>query len=114
WSKELLTEYAMTIPVWGFAAHPLVDGDRLICLVGGKGSVAVAFNKDTGKEIWKALSASEPGYCPPMIYEIGGKRELIIWHPQSINALDPATGEVHWTQAYGTKKFIKAGLTVPT
>jgi outer membrane protein assembly factor BamB len=114
WSKELLKEYAMSIPVWGFAAHPLVDGDRLICLVGGKGSVAVAFNKDTGKEIWKALSASEPGYCPPMIYEIAGKRELIIWHPQSINALDPETGAVHWTQPYGTKKNIKAGLTVPT
>src|SRR6516225_2909052 len=114
WSKELLKDYDMSIPQWGFAAHPLIDGDRLICLVGGQGSVAVAFNKDTGKELWKALSASEPGYCPPMIYEIGGKRQLIIWHPNSVNALDPETGAVHWTQRYGAKKFIKAGLTIPT
>jgi outer membrane protein assembly factor BamB len=114
WSKDLLKEYLKNITTWGFAGHPLVDGDRLICLVGGPGSVAVAFNKDTGKEIWKALTASEPGYAPPMIYEIQWRRELIIWHPESVNALDPETGAVHWTQPYGTKKFIKAGLTIPT
>ncbi len=100
--------------MWGFAGHPLIDGERLICLVGGKGSVAVAFNKDTGKEIWKALSAREPGYAPPMIYEIGGKRELIVWHPEGVAALDPVTGAVHWTQQYGTKKFLKAALSIPT
>lgn len=114
WSKELLKEYEMTIGQWGFAGHPLVDGDRLICLVGGPGSVAVAFNKDTGKEIWKALTASEPGYAPPMIYEIAGKRQLIIWHPNAVNGLNPETGAVIWTQKYGAKNFIKAGLTVPT
>jgi outer membrane protein assembly factor BamB len=114
WSKDLLKDYLKNITTWGFAGSPLVDGDRLICLVGGPGSVAVAFNKDTGKEIWKALSAKEPGYAPPMIYEIGGKRQLIIWHPESINALDPETGAVYWTQPYGAKNFIKAGLTVPT
>jgi outer membrane protein assembly factor BamB len=114
WSKDLVKEYKISVPLWGFAAHPLVDGDRLICLVGGQGSVAVAFNKDTGKEIWKALSNPEPGYCPPMIYEVGGKRQLIIWHPGSVNSLDPETGAVYWTQSYGTKKLIKANLTVPT
>jgi hypothetical protein len=36
--------------VWGYAAHPLLDGDRLICLVGGSNSAVVAFHKDTGKE----------------------------------------------------------------
>lgn len=114
WSKELLKEYPMNVAQWGYAGHPLLDGERLICLVGGKGSVAVAFHKDTGKEIWKALSASEPGYAPPMIYDIAGKRQLIIWHPNAINGLDPETGAVFWTQKYGTKNFIKAGLTVPT
>jgi outer membrane protein assembly factor BamB len=115
WSKELLKEYSMNVGQWGFAGHPLVDGDRLICLVGGEGSVAVAFNKDTGKEIWKALSAGEPGYAPPMIYDIAGKRQLIIWHPDSINSLNPETGAVYWTQNYGDKKItINAGLTVPT
>jgi hypothetical protein len=57
WSKNFPRDYDTSVPMWGFAAHPLLDGDRLICIVGGKGSVAVAFDKDTGKEIWRALAA---------------------------------------------------------
>src|SRR2546427_8873160 len=38
WSKNLATEYKTAVPQWGFAGHPLVDGQRLICLVGGKRS----------------------------------------------------------------------------
>ncbi|MDZ4783693.1 MAG: PQQ-binding-like beta-propeller repeat protein [Planctomycetia bacterium] len=97
WSKELKQEYKIESPIWGFCGHPLVDGQKLICLVGGEGSVAVAFDKDTGRELWRALSASEPGYCPPTIIEAGGVRQLLIWHAQSLNSLNPATGEVYWS-----------------
>ncbi|MBI2805783.1 MAG: PQQ-like beta-propeller repeat protein [Planctomycetes bacterium] len=114
WSKDLVKEYKTLAPKWGFSGHPLLDGDRLICLVGGEGSVAVAFNKDTGAEIWKALSSFETGYAPPMIYEIGGKRQLILWHPESINSLDPETGKVHWSQRYNRKKQLGAGMSIPT
>lgn len=110
WSKAFQEEYDISAPVWGFAGHPLLDGDRLICLVGGQGSVAVALNKDTGEELWRSLSAAEPGYCPPVIYELGGKRQLIIWHPQAINGLDPATGEVYWSVPFD----VKAGMTIAT
>lgn len=98
WAKELKKEYGIEAPVWGFAGHPLVDGERLICLVGGEGSVAVAFNKKTGKELWKALSASEPGYCPPTMIEAGNTRQLLIWHADAMNSLNPETGEVYWSE----------------
>src|SRR5262249_527232 len=103
----------------GFAGHPLVDRNRLICLVGGKGSVAVAFEKETGKEIWKSLSAFEPGYAPPTLIEHQGKRQLIIWHPESVNSLNPDTGELYWAVAWvGTKKAknprLGAGMSIPT
>jgi len=83
WSRDFRKEFDIKTPTWGFTGHPLVDGNKVICLAGGDGSVAVAFDKDTGKELWRALSAKEPGYCPPMIYEAGGKRQLIVWHPDS-------------------------------
>jgi outer membrane protein assembly factor BamB len=101
WAKNLCQEYQLEgPPVWGFAAHPLLDGDLLYCLVGSKDSAVVAFHKDTGKEVWKALNTEEVGYSPPMIYEAGGQRQLFIWLSESINALDPATGKLFWTQAY--------------
>jgi len=43
WSKDLKKEYRVETPLWGFCGHPLVDGQKLICLVGGEGSVGVAF-----------------------------------------------------------------------
>lgn len=57
WSKKLGNEYKLEVPLWGYAAHLLVDGDLLFSLVGGPGSAIVAFNKETGKEVWKGLTA---------------------------------------------------------
>src|SRR5581483_1488620 len=94
---------------WGFSAHPLLDGDKLICVAGGKGSLVVAFHKDTGKELWRALSGAAAGYCPPIIIQAGGKRQLIIWDPQRVSSLDPETGAVYWSQPFP----IKAGLSIP-
>ena len=101
WTKNLVKEYGLDgPPVWGYAAHPLLDGDRLISLVGGPGSAVAAFDCHTGKELWRALTTEEVGYSPPMIYRAGGKRQLIIWLSESINGLDPATGKVYWTVRY--------------
>jgi outer membrane protein assembly factor BamB len=110
WSREFKKDFNAKTPLWGFSANPLLDGNRLICLVGGEGSVAVAFDKDTGKELWRALTAKEPGYCPPMIFQAGGKRQLIVWHPESLNSLDPETGKVYWSEPFA----VRSGLTVPT
>lgn len=97
WSKDFKTDYRVATPIWGFASHPLVDGKKLICVVGGKGAVAVAFDKDTGKELWRALDAAEPGYSPPTLITAGGKRQLIIWHAEAINSLDPESGKLYWS-----------------
>ncbi len=101
WSKSLTTEYHAETPIWGYAAAPLVYGDLLITLAGGKadaspekGSVVVALDKNSGQEKWRALSASEIGYCAPSIIQVAGKPQLIIWHADAINALDPLTGKV--------------------
>ncbi|MFN5755886.1 MAG: PQQ-binding-like beta-propeller repeat protein [Planctomycetia bacterium] len=105
WSKDFKKDYAAPTPIWGFCGHPLIDGEKLVCLVGGEGSVAVAFDKDTGKELWRAVSASEQGYCPPTLIEAAGVRQLMIWDADKLNALDPTNGRLLWSQplkpAYG-------------
>jgi outer membrane protein assembly factor BamB len=110
WTKQFKKEFGLDTPVWGFAGHPLVDGNKLICLAGGDGSVAVAFDKDSGKELWRALSAREPGYCPPTMIDAGGKRQIIIWHPEAVNSLNPDTGAVYWSFPFE----VRSGLSVPT
>jgi outer membrane protein assembly factor BamB len=110
WSVDFNEAFSIPTPLWGFSAHPLVDGNKLICLVGGKGSIVVAFDKNSGKELWRALSSKEPGYCPPTVLDIGGRRQLIIWHPEAVNSLNPETGEVNWTEPYN----VQSALSVST
>jgi outer membrane protein assembly factor BamB len=97
WSKDFKADYGAATPIWGFSSHPLVEGDFVICMVGGEGSVVVAFDRHTGKEAWRALSASEPGYAPPSILEAPGGRQLLVWDADTITSLDPLSGKTIWS-----------------
>ena len=112
WQKDYVKDYGTELPVWGMTGAPLVDGNRLICLVGGASNAkVVAFDKMTGKELWRALSSNgEPGYAQPIIINAGGTRQLIVWHPVAVSSLDPSTGRVYWEQPFK----IDYGMTVPT
>lgn len=112
WRRDYRKDYDAELPTWGFVGAPLVDGPRLIALVGGSpDSKVVAFDKMTGKEIWRAIEAtSEPGYDPPIIFNAGGVRQLIIWDPSAVTSLNPESGALYWRQPFK----IQAGLTVAT
>ncbi|OFW27244.1 MAG: hypothetical protein A3H97_12895 [Acidobacteria bacterium RIFCSPLOWO2_02_FULL_65_29] len=112
WEKDYVKDFNATVPTWGMAGAPLVDGDRLICLVGGEPDAKViALNKFTGEVIWKSLSSeSEPGYNQPIIVEAGGVRQLVLFHPKGISALDPETGKVYWEIDHS----VQMGIVVAT
>ena len=116
WKKDYVADYGADRSKWafdwGFASSPIVDDSRLICLVGGKGDAkVVAFDKLTGKEIWRALSSdSELGVAQPIIVTAGGARQLIIWYPGAVASLDPVTGKKYWEQPYK----VGASMTVAT
>ena len=112
WQKDYAKDYGMQMPTWGITSAALIDGNRVIAIVGGRPDAKVmAFDKMTGKEIWRALpSDSEQGYCQPVIIEAGGVRQLIIWHPTAVASLNPATGEVYWQQPFR----INMGMTLAT
>ena len=110
WQKNFPKDFGTELPIWGMASSPLVDVNKLITLVGGvKDGLVICFDKVSGKEIWRSLNDPGTGYCPPVIYEFGGKRQLIIWHPSAVSSLDPETGAVLWEMPWD----IKAGLSIP-
>ena len=112
WKKDYMKDYGTQVPVWGMVGAPLVEGKLLIAMVGGAADAkVVAFDKMTGREVWRALSSDfEPGYAPPTIVETGGERQLIIWHPKGVASLDPVTGRQHWEVPFK----IEMGLAVAT
>lgn len=96
WSRDFKKDYGLEIPEWGCAAHPLVVDDLLVCIVGGQDSTVVAFDKLSGMERWRALSASKPGYCPPIMTTIHGLEQLLVWHGDGLASLDASNGSLHW------------------
>jgi outer membrane protein assembly factor BamB len=111
WTKDFKTEYKAKVPVWGVCSHPLVDGDKVICIIGGETVTAVALDRNTGKEIWTALSAKHPGYSAPVIFEAGGKRQLVIFDGYNLSSLDPETGKLYWS--FDDKPATQMSIMVP-
>jgi outer membrane protein assembly factor BamB len=97
WKKDFPEDYKAKVPFWGFCSHPLIDGNKVIVMVGGENATVVALDRRTGKELWKALNARHPGYSAPVIIEAGGKRQLLAWDGFNLNSLDPETGELYWS-----------------
>ncbi len=113
WQKDYVKEYGTELPTWGMTGAPLVDGPRLICLVGGVPDAKImAFDKLTGRELWRSLdsTSSEPGYGQPTIISAGRARQLIIWHPTALSSLNPETGKVYWEHPFK----VGYGMTVAT
>lgn len=111
WKKNLVEEFGTDLPIWGMVASPLVDGKQLITLVGGSdGALIISFDKATGEELWRSLTDKAVGYAPPVIFEFGGKRQLIAWHPTAVSSLDPKDGSVIWEIPYR----VRAGLSIAT
>lgn len=108
WGRKLST---VPTPMWGYASHPLVDGDLVYVTVADPKGILYALNKKTGELAWQAIPTKECGYSPPVIRESNGKRQLIQWYPAGITSMEPATGKVYWTVA---QKPMEYGVSIVT
>ncbi len=99
WEKNLAREYQIEETAT-ISASPLLDGDRLILQVGGKpDACVVAFDRKSGREIWRSINEL-PGQSSPILIKAGGRRQLIVWTTQSVSSLDPATGKLFWRENF--------------
>jgi outer membrane protein assembly factor BamB len=102
WSKNLPQAYGAAVPMWGYAGHPLVYKDYVICSVGGDGSALVAFDMKSGEERWKSLTTPEIGYSPPTLIRAGGVTQLLLFHGGGLSSLNPDDGAVYWSEPLRT------------
>lgn len=100
WQVDTVKEYGAKVPTWGFAASPVLDGNRILLHVGAQpGGSVLALDRLTGKMIWRG-GADPAGYCTPEIFVHRDIRHLIAWGPEHIQSLDPATGATRWAYPY--------------
>ncbi len=106
WFLNTLEAYQSRIPIWGLASNPILVDDQLIVQVGGSaGACLVAFHKENGKELWRALD-DEASYSAPMLIHQAGKEVVVSWTGGSISGLNPLNGQVYWSIPFQPRKMI--------
>lgn len=97
WTRNLTADYGLA-EFSGTTPSPLIEGDLIIWVIGGQPDAGVvALDKNTGKEVWRALD-DKWTYSSPIVITAGGQRQLIVWTPNAVTSLNPATGKTWWRQ----------------
>ncbi|MBI3405189.1 MAG: PQQ-binding-like beta-propeller repeat protein [Acidobacteria bacterium] len=83
----------------GIGVSPILFENTVILQVDiedGTGSFIAAYDKKTGKEVWKTPRKIEVSWCTPVIARTGNRTELIASGNEFIISYDPATGKELW------------------
>ena len=98
WRHGLPKEFGTTEDLRGPNCSPIVESNLIIVATAKSPQVSlIAFDKDSGRQIWEALDEI-PSNTSPIVIESAGRRQLIVWAYKSVAALDPATGRILWRQ----------------
>jgi outer membrane protein assembly factor BamB len=112
WEHALLQEYKVPPSYFGVGTTPLVEGNLLLVNVGAKKAGIVAFDKDTGKEVWRATDDGA-SYASPVAATLGGKRTAIFFTRQGVVLLDPQTGAVRYTKLWRARYNASVNAATP-
>tara|TARA_R110002095_G_scaffold166270_2_gene144277 strand:- start:1071 stop:2603 length:1533 start_codon:yes stop_codon:yes gene_type:complete len=119
WHRDCLKDFDVPPGFFGVGSTPILEGDKLIVMVGGKpNSGMVAFNAVTGKTVWENVgkdvwNGTSTGwermpvykwrgnekissYSSPLAVTIHGKRHLLCLMRQGLVSLDPQDGSVNF------------------
>jgi len=117
WSHDLVAEYdappTLRRPAVkaGFAQSPLAWGDTIVLQVGGDGQSVMAFRQSDGEPVWRSgdfLVAQSA----PLLIEVDGQYQVVILGGQSVNGLDPDTGEILWSHPHDTNGDMNNSMPV--
>jgi outer membrane protein assembly factor BamB len=114
WSHDLIKEFnspeLLIRPVvkTGYGCSPIAFRDTIICSVGGPGQSVMAFRQSDGAVAWKSgdFLTSE---APPILIEMGGRQQLVIFGGGTVNGMDPASGEVLWSTPHDPGNDLNCG-----
>ena len=82
----------------GTGTSPVLFGNSVIIQrdQDEKTSVVVAYDKTTGKELWKTLRPIQISWSTPVLVDVGDHTELVTNGTENVIAYDAATGKELW------------------
>ncbi|HSH16505.1 MAG TPA: PQQ-binding-like beta-propeller repeat protein, partial [Verrucomicrobiae bacterium] len=83
----------------GYNGQPVIDGPHLISIAGGTngatGASIVCLDKQTGTVVWQSQHDTA-AYAPPIVADLGGRRQVIAFTVESLLAVDRLDGRLLW------------------
>jgi outer membrane protein assembly factor BamB len=111
WSRDLLKEFEGRSPDCGYGGSPLAHGKTVIVPVGGKGRGVVAFDQATGEVVWQSQDFGA-GYATPILIDVDGDEQVVVFMRDVVAGLDPRTGELKWKHPHATEYGVNASTPV--
>jgi outer membrane protein assembly factor BamB len=102
WSRDLYGELGGKVMYRGYSCSPVAYGDTVILTVGGRGQAVVAFDRRDGRVAWKAHDFA-PGPSSPLLINVDGQDQLVVFHADGIAGVDPKGGPAFWSHSHQTQ-----------
>jgi outer membrane protein assembly factor BamB len=102
WEVDLLKEFGAKNISWGLSASPLVEGDLVYAVPGAAGASVAAFDRNTGKLVWKTGS-DKAAYATPLPINVAGRKQIIFFNAAGLLAVTPEEGKELWRVAWPTE-----------
>lgn len=100
WKKHILNDYGGRKPNWAVAQSVTPYKNTVIVAPQSNTVGMVAFEQDTGKEVWKSGPIGKMDYGSPMIITIDGVDQAVIVNSQGAAAVSAAHGNVLWQYSH--------------
>ncbi|MGY8770701.1 MAG: outer membrane protein assembly factor BamB family protein [Pirellulales bacterium] len=96
----------------GYGASPCLYQSLVIVSSDNKGGGAVAaYQRKSGKLVWKHDRPKKPNYSSPTILHVAGKDQLIMIGCDLVTSLHPLTGKVIWETEGATTECVISTVT---
>lgn len=113
WARNIRSEFAGQMPTWKYAASPLIDGDKLIVIPGGRNNAAVvALNPQTGETIWTGGGSDPAGYATPVRAQLDGRLQYVCMTGRAAIGVDTQNGQLLWRVPWGPKNGVNAATPI--
>lgn len=111
WQKDL--GRMKTLHAHGEGSSPVLYGDTLIVCWDHEGdSFLYAFDKRSGKQLWKVARDEKTSWSTPLIVEHDGKSQVIVSATKRVRGYDLATGAQLWECAGLTDNVVSSPVYV--
>ena len=111
WSVNLLATATDAVRACGFSSSPLAFEDLIITTAGGPGRGVVAVKATSGEIAWRSQDFQN-GYSSPLLIDLDGQPEVVVFTYGEVSGLDPRTGGLDWTVAHASDQGVNVATPV--